>query len=230
MIESYHIKYPNADQAFIHLYNYINHYGELINGTKTIFNIGFYIINPKDNYIKCKNRKWSKRYADIEWDWYLSGNTNAIELSKIAKIWQNHLDQNGNVNSNYGYQWNQSNQIDNVVDELIRDKNSRRAFITIYDGKQIINSSATDCGYSKDTPCTLNIGFNIHEDKLNMCVYMRSNDIWYGFCNDQYCFSNLMQLIILKLSEKGFNYECGSYYHHVHNMHIYLDKLNKNIF
>ena len=29
---------------------------------------------------------------------------------------------------------------------------------------------------------------------------MRSNDIWYGFCNDQYQFSSLQQMIADRLS------------------------------
>lgn len=230
MIEPHHIKFTNANSAFVTLYNHIDKYGQLINNTKTIFNIGFWIINPLDNKIDCKNRNWSKSYADLEWDWYLSKDTNAIELSKVAKIWQNHLDENGNVNSNYGYQWSQLNQIENVIDELIRDSNTRRAFITIYDGKQIKDSTATNCGYSRDTPCTLNIGFNITDNKLNISVLMRSNDLWYGFCNDQYCFTNLMSLVLNKLSSKGFNYEPGHYFHFVNNLHIYSDKFNKDIF
>jgi thymidylate synthase len=53
-----------------------------------------------------------------------------------------------------------------------------------------------------------------------MAVLMRSNDLWYGFCNDQFCFSNLQMDIadVLQL-------EVGTYYHFAHNMHLYNDKL-----
>ena len=53
-----------------------------------------------------------------------------------------------------------------------------------------------------------------------MSVYMRSNDIWYGFCNDQYQFSSLQKMIARRL-----NFKIGWYYHHAHNMHLYNDKL-----
>ena len=49
---------------------------------------------------------------------------------------------------------------------------------------------------------------------------MRSNDIWYGFCNDQYCFSNLQMLVAY---ETG--YDLGTYYHFAHNSTLYNDKL-----
>ena len=55
-----------------------------------------------------------------------------------------------------------------------------------------------------------------------MSVYMRSNDIWYGFCNDQYCFSELQKSVAERLS-----IETGVYYHHAHNLHLYNNQLNK---
>ena len=50
---------------------------------------------------------------------------------------------------------------------------------------------------------------------------MRSNDIWYGFCNDQYQFSSLQKMI----ARKDCILTIGWYYHHAHNMHLYNDKL-----
>ena len=55
-----------------------------------------------------------------------------------------------------------------------------------------------------------------------MAVLMRSNDLWYGFCNDQYCFSKLQESVALKLG-----IEVGEYYHFAHNLHIYNNFLNK---
>ena len=88
--------------------------------------------------------------------------------------------------------------------------------ITFYDGKEIF-------AYSKDTPCTNSIHFQIVENKLCMTVNMRSNDLWYGFCNDQYCFSKLQEMVAKELC-----IEVGWYYHFVSNMHIYNEFLNKN--
>ena len=53
-----------------------------------------------------------------------------------------------------------------------------------------------------------------------MSVLMRSNDIWYGFCNDQYQFSMLQQFVAKRLS-----IEIGTYYHFAHNLHLYNNKL-----
>ena len=69
-----------------------------------------------DNLIKTKWRKWSKSYADLEWEWYLSAEESAQRVAEKAKIWKTIMDENGNVNSNYGYQWQRNNQLDKVID------------------------------------------------------------------------------------------------------------------
>ena len=124
-------------------------------------------------------------------------------------------DPHGNVNSNYGWQWTRNNQIDYVVAKLKEKPDTRHAAISIYDAKEWEK-------YRNDTPCTYAVQFTIINNKLCMSVYMRSNDLWYGFCNDQYCFSMLQKLVAERLSM-----DLGWYYHHAHNMHIYNDKLKK---
>mgnify|MGYP003322197675 CR=1 FL=1 len=90
---------------------------------------------------------------------------------------------------------------------------TRQAAISIYDGKEINK-------YANDTPCTYAVQFTIVHNRLDMCVTMRSNDLWYGFCNDQYQFSKLQEMV-----SKRLNIETGVYYHFAHNMHLYNDKI-----
>jgi thymidylate synthase len=148
-----------------------------------------------------------------EWQWYLSGDPSAIEISKHAPIWKNMMDEDGNVRSNYGWQWKRNDQIGKVIELLHYNPTTRKATISIYDGKEIDT-------YSNDTPCTYAVQFTILDNKLNMAVLMRSNDLWYGFCNDQFCFSKLQMDVaeVLQL-------EIGTYYHFAHNLHLYNDKL-----
>ena len=209
------MEYNNANEAFIDLYEKVNINGNEINNTKVLYNIGFYIYDPLNNNIYCDFRKWNKNYAEYEWQWYLSGNPNALEISKKAKIWNNHMDENGDVRSNYGWQWKRNDQMSKIIEKLSKDKNTRQAVISIYDGKEINT-------YNHDTPCTLSIHFQIVNNKLCMTVNMRSNDLWYGFCNDQYCFSKLQELISNEL-----NIEIGWYYHFSSNLHLYNNFLNK---
>ena len=209
------ITVDKAQEAFEILFDYILQDGEdCDNGTKQIFNTLIEIKRPDLNTIETHYRKWSKSYADFEWDWYLSANPNAEEISKRASIWKSMMDYQCNVNSNYGYQWNRNDQLRKVINILKKDPTTRKAGISLYDGKEI------DL-YSKDTVCTYAINFYITNGKLNMQVMMRSNDLVYGFCNDQYCFSKLQMLVAEELS-----LDIGIYTHFVCNMHIYQRHFN----
>jgi len=44
--------------------------------------------------------------------------------------------------------------------------------------------------------------------------------LWYGFCNDQYCFAQLQMMIAERLE-----IPVGVYYHFAHNMHLYNNKI-----
>jgi thymidylate synthase len=205
--------FNNANEAYVYLLDKIRKDGVDFDNTKALFNVGFEIKNPEDNHITDSERKWNITYANREWDWYLSANPNAEEISKYAPIWKNMMDENGDVRSNYGWQWCRNDQLNKVIDLLIENPNTRKATISIYDGKEIDT-------YKHDTPCTYAVQFTILDNKLNMSVLMRSNDLWYGFCNDQYCFSMLQSYVAIILG-----IEVGTYYHFAHNMHLYNDKL-----
>ena len=207
------MKFKNSQEAFEYIYNDINENGITTRNTKCFYNYGFYIENPKDNKIKSDFRKWSQKYADREWNWYLSGDKSALEISKYAPIWKKHMNEKGDVNSNYGWQWKRNNMLNNVINKLKEDSLTRQAVLSFYDGKEIND-------YKYDTPCTNSIHFQIVDNKLCMTVNMRSNDLWFGFCNDQYCFSNLQLIVANEL-----NIEVGWYYHFASNLHLYNTNL-----
>jgi len=215
-------RFKNADKAFSYYKKQILDYGVDFDNTKALFNVGFTIVNPMDNWIKCDQRKWKYNYAEAEWQWYLTGDRNVKTLGKIygkvPEIWKRMANEYDEVNSNYGWQWERSHQLDKVITMLRSNPNTRQAAISIYDGKE-----AHD--YKYDTPCTYAIQFTILNNKLNMCVTMRSNDLWYGFCNDQYCFSKLQLMVADKLEIR-----LGEYYHFAHNLHLYnniIEKINE---
>ena len=214
-------KFRTANDAYEYLHDRIIQDGVDFAGTKALFNVGVYITDSQDNKIINKERNWKEVYAEAEWQWYLSGDRNIAKLGdlygKVPEIWKRMADSQGNVNSNYCYQWqrgyNHKSQLDYIVCLLKDNPETRQACISIYDGKEHPD-------YKTDTPCTYAIQFTILHGRLDMCVTMRSNDLWYGFCNDQYCFSKLQKMISDEL-----NIEPGVYYHFAHNMHLYNDKI-----
>ena len=209
--------FRNANEAYEYLHDKIIREGINFGDTKALFNVGFYITDPMDNKIINKERNWKLDYAKAEWKWYLSEMRNISTLGeiygKVPEIWKRMANSDGNVNSNYGWQWSRNDQIDYVIDLLRQQPNTRQAAITILDMKEHDT-------FTFDTPCTYAVQFTIVHGRLDMCVTMRSNDLWYGFCNDQYQFSNMQDMISLELGIKP-----GTYYHFAHNMHLYNDKI-----
>ena len=225
--------FKDANEAFEYFKLMIQNVGTDFDNTKALFNVGFYIENPERNLILCDKRNWKRDYAEAEWQWYLSGDRNIKKLGelygKVPEIWKRMADEKGNVNSNYGYQWSRRTgvpykggtkhvkQLSYVINLLKDNPKTRQAAISIYDAKEHDK-------YEFDTPCTYAVQFTIFKGKLDMCVTMRSNDLWYGFCNDQYCFSKLQLLVAYEL-----DIPIGEYYHFAHNLHLYnniIEKIN----
>ena len=210
-------RFEKANEAYEYLHDRILQHGVPFGDTKALFNVGFYLENPNLKEITNKERKWNVDYAEAEWQWYLSGDPNVRKLGeiygKVPAIWERMADESGEVNSNYGWQWMRNAQLSNVLNILRDEDDTRLATISIYDGKEMYK-------YKYDTPCTYAIQFTIIDGLLCMSVYMRSNDLWFGFCNDQYQFANLQELVASMLG-----IEIGWYYHHAHNMHLYNDKI-----
>ena len=210
-------KFKTANEAYEYLHDAIIQHGIPFGDTKALFNVGFYITQPTHCVITNVERNWKLEYAEAEWQWYLTGDPKVSTLGdiygKVPEIWKRMANEKGQVNSNYGYQWERNAQLDKIVGLLENNTDTRQACISIYDGKEIND-------YRYDTPCTYAIQFTMLHGKLDMCITMRSNDLWYGFCNDQYCFSELQKMIA-----KEVGAEVGVYYHFSHNMHLYNNKL-----
>lgn len=201
--------YQNPTEAFESLFQFIKYYGEDYAGTRARFNLSFEILRPYEKVITTPKRKFNQEYAEYEWNWYLTGNRDASEISERAKIWKDMMvPGTTEVNSNYGYFWNYNGQLDKAI-ELLKQKDNRRAIVVHYDLNELDR-------YQYDTPCNDVLNFYVGDGKLQLTVFARSIDLVYGFCNDQYTFAKLMEMVAAKL-----NLEVGRMHWFVTNLHIY---------
>jgi thymidylate synthase len=202
--------YKNATEAFEVLFVDIMQTNEDFAGTKAVFNEVFTLANPSDKVINTPQRKFNEDYAEYEWNWYLKGDRDASEISERAKIWkQMMVDGTTEVNSNYGYFWNKNYQLSRVIQELKTNKETRRAIVVHYDINELDR-------YKHDTPCNDVLNFYIKDDKLHLTVFARSIDLVFGFCNDQYTFAKLMEMVAFQL-----DIPVGEMTWMITNLHIY---------
>jgi thymidylate synthase len=202
--------YKNATDAFELLFSDINANGESFASTKAKFNVSFTLQDVSNKTVTTPQRKFNEDYAEYEWNWYLKGDRDASEIGERAKIWkQMMVEGTTEVNSNYGYFWNKNYQLSRVVQELKINKETRRAIVVHYDINELDR-------YKYDTPCNDVLNFYIKDDKLHLTVFARSIDLVFGFCNDQFTFDKLMEMVAFQL-----DIPVGEMTWMITNLHIY---------
>lgn len=138
----------------------------------------------------------------------MSGLSRPSLVVGIGPQFANYTEDDGKFHGSYGTRTR--GQYDVVVDRLMQDSDSRQCVVTMWNPQ-------LDCQPKKrDYPCTVLHQFRIRKNKLNMSVYMRSNDVWLGAAYDFFQFTRV-QLALCSI----FGIEPGTYSHHVGSLHIY---------
>jgi thymidylate synthase len=138
----------------------------------------------------------------------LSGTSFPDLVIAIGPQFKNYVEDNGIFHGAYGPRTN--GQFDVIIDRLRQDPDTRQAVVTIWNPQYDLQAK------KRDYPCTILHQFRIRDNKLNMSVYMRSNDVWLGAAYDFFQFTRV-QLAIASV----LGIEPGTYNHHVGSLHIY---------
>jgi len=162
-----------------------------------------------------EDRKFNFKYFAGELAWYLQKDTNIDYINKFSNFWKNITNPGTNeINSNYGALLF-NDQLAWCLDSLKKDKNTRQAIA-------FLNQPKYQFEGNKDFVCTMYLNFFIRDNKLNMKVQMRSNDIFYGLTFDAPFFAFVHQHMYLWLKEEAYtNLELGTYTHFADNIHFY---------
>lgn len=199
-------------------------------------------INPSDEMVELINvsfiadedyilREPNRDYIERELEWYKSQSLKVDDIpGETPTIWNQVSDNDGRINSNYGwciYSANNGYQYSSALSHLIDDKNTRKA-IMIYTRP----SMQKDWNWNgmSDFMCTNNVQVFIRNNKLIYIVNQRSCDAVFGYPNDlawhQHVYSQLIGDLKHKYAElkkSPIEYICGSL--HVYPRHQNL--LNK---
>jgi len=126
----------------------------------------------------------------------------------VGPQFKNYAEDNGLFHGAYGLRTN--GQYEKVIERLKQDPDTRQAVVTIW------NPELDLLPKKRDYPCTILHQFRIRDNKLNMTVFMRSNDVWLGAAYDFFQFTRV-QLAIASV----LGIQPGNYTHHVGSLHIY---------
>jgi thymidylate synthase len=172
--------------------------------------------------------KPNEDYIKRELEWYKSQSLNVNDIpGNTPQIWKDVSSNYDLINSNYGHLiWSADNmcQYENVRMELGENPASRRATM-IYTRPTIWLDAFKD-GMS-DFICTNNVQYFVRDNKLVTCVYMRSNDIVYGYNNDFAWQQHVRDKLLEDLeTDCMIAYEPGPIYWNVGSLHIYERHFN----
>ena len=184
-----------------------------------LINANLVLTNPTKNTMLNYPRKMSLKYAIAELLWYNSCNTNLSAIASYSKFWQNISDDGKTVNSNYGHCIRKKFGFDQweICKKLLQnDTKTRQAVIHIKEARNIIATP------TKDLNCTISLQFFIRNNKLDLIVTMRSNDVWLGLPYDLFNFTCMQIQMAMELG-----IEVGTYYHNAGSLHMYYRDYKK---
>jgi thymidylate synthase len=175
---------------------------------------GQFDVDSTQPFASFKDRAFNWKYFAGEVAWYLKKDNDINYINKFSNFWKFITNPNSNtINSNYGSLLFGS-QLKWCLDSLKADDNTRQAIA-------FLNQPKFQFEGNKDFVCTMYLNFFIRDNKLNMKVQMRSNDIFYGLTFDAPFFAVVHQHMLLWLKETYPTLELGTYTHFADNIHYY---------
>ena len=171
-------------------------------------------IDSTKPFANFKDRKFNHKYFAGELAWYLNRDNNIDFINQFSNFWKNITNPNTNeINSNYGTLLF-GDQLAWCLTSLKKDLNTRQAIA-------FLNQPKFQFEGNKDFVCTMYLNFFVRDNKLNMKVQMRSNDIFYGLTFDAPFFAFVHQHMYLWLKDFYPTLKLGTYTHFADNIHFY---------
>ena len=185
----------------------------------------FYRVDLAEGFplLTTKKMHWKSLLHEVLW--YLSGENHIRNLRKHTKIWDAWADDEGNLETAYGYYWRkfpsaqknkegkwevrEVDQIKYVIEQLKKNPYSRRLVVTAWEPGNATTSKLPPCHYS--------FAFNVSDGKLNCHLTQRSGDIALGIPFNLAAYSILTQIIA---QETGLS--LGYFAHTIIDAHIYV--------
>ncbi len=200
----------------------------------------FELTDPRNRLITSQARDMKYGFCVGELCWYLRGDTDLETMLYYNKRMGQFSDDGKTINSAYGARifnniylgespCEDISQFDNVISELARDPDSRRAVMHINQPRDLHKAGKYG---SKDVPCTMSIQLFIRNRLLFMHVLMRSGDVVWGLGPDCFSFTCLQEVFLYKLQDAGVPVDdLGSYMHTAGSLHVYepFYKMSKDI-
>ena len=193
-------------------------------GTGTLSVFGHQMrFNMQDGFPLLTTKKLHLKSIIYELLWFLKGDTNVKFLQEHGvRIWNEWADENGELGPVYGHQWRSwpdykggtIDQIQQVVDALRHNPNSRRMLVTAWNPAEVEDMALP--------PCHCLFQFYVANGKLSLQLYQRSADTFLGVP-----FNIASYALLLQMMAQVAGLEVGDFIHTMGDTHLYLNHLEQ---
>ena len=176
--------------------------------------------NPCQRVIFWEPRDANPFFHFMEGLWMLGGRDDVHFLTRYNKRMAEYSDNGVTLNGAYGHRWRrffEKDQLDIIANRLQNDRTDRRCVLAMWDCVRDLDRD------TKDTPCNTHIYFKVRNNKLNMTVCCRSNDmIWGAYGANAVHMSMLQEYMAARVGV-----EVGVYNQISDSFHVYEDVYNE---
>ena len=193
-------------------------------GTGTISTFGYQMrFDLREGFPLLTTKKLHLKSIIYELLWFLRGDTNVHYLQEHGvRIWNEWTREDGDLGPIYGYQWRSwpdyqgghIDQIQQIIDQLRRDPDSRRMLVSAWNVAQLDQMALA--------PCHCLMQFYVAERRLSLQLYQRSADVFLGVP-----FNIASYALLLMMIAQVTGLEVGDFVHTFGDVHIYRDHLEQ---
>ena len=184
-------------------------------GTGTISTFGYQMrFDLREGFPLLTTKKLHLKSIIYELLWFLRGDTNVQYLQEHGvRIWNEWAREDGDLGPIYGYQWRSwpdyqgghIDQIQQIIDQLRRDPDSRRMLVSAWNVAQLDQ-----------------MALDVAERRLSLQLYPRSADVFLGVP-----FNIASYALLLMMIAQVTGLEVGDFVHTFGDVHIYRDHLEQ---
>lgn len=157
-----------------------------------------YELEPSQGFPILTLRKIPLRLFVAEQVWFIMGEKHTEWMRQFTKIWDDFAEEDGTVETAYGYRWRHHfgrDQLLELLAHLRMEPTSRQGVVMMWDPA----SDGLTGRKKKNVPCPFTFTANIIDEKLNLHLIIRSNDMMLGNPHDVAGFALLQAILAQEL-------------------------------
>ena len=176
------------------------------------------IIEPTERVLFFAERDANPIFHLMESIWMLAGRDDVEFLKQFNSTIGQFSDDGVRFNAAYGHRMRKHfgfDQLKEVIKHLKTDSNSRQAVIQLWDASDFNKST-------KDKACNTQLVFAVVNGCVDLTIFNRSNDFWWGYCGaNPVHFSMIQEFVAIALE-----LPVGQYFTVSNNFHLYTQLYN----